>query len=369
MNESLSYTPRNAYCRHAMIATGLQAVAACLALLITPVAGAEVIPQQPNWTAEAAGRAVGRVDTLEELKPLFKLARDGRDQELLGKLQSLAADETWPLPAREKVLHDFALGLADLRVNAVGPDILSFLDNYRPATLIPHDEQARFGVPMYTISAAAAGISNAWERQAATSEAAEFFNEPGDAWVPAFLAAGGAPQQGYADALTSVSPEALRRIATTALSYLPHEPALTAIAVRAALLLPDAQLLQDAIRSGSGPALGQALRSAEAALDESERAAVLRDAVRYAPAVNASLVLAELGPSLLHQPATADLLFALLGDPELGASAALILSRDRDPGMQERLAALRARDDGLASRRARLASELAEQDDGAGVPW
>jgi hypothetical protein len=49
-----------------------------------------------------------------ELRPLFERARAGRDDELLQRLQRIAGNESWPQPARERILHAFALGLGDL---------------------------------------------------------------------------------------------------------------------------------------------------------------------------------------------------------------------------------------------------------------
>ena len=82
--------------------------------------------------------------------------------------------------------------------------------------------------------------------------------------------------------------------------------------------------------------------------------------MRRAPAPNAALSIAQLAPGLLHQPAALELIIALLGDRELGASAALALSHSTDPNLHERLYEVAGKDQGLASERAALALSLAQ---------
>jgi hypothetical protein len=69
---------------------------------------------------------------------------------------------------------------------------------------------------------------------------------------------------------------------------------------------------------------------------------------------NAALAVGALAPGLLHRPEVADRMFALLGDPAMGAAAALVLSESTRPDLQERLRELAA-GDGLTARRAALA--------------
>ena len=63
---------------------------------------------------EEARDAAAQVDTVAAVRPLFELARAGRDEDLLRTLAALAERGDWSAPARERVLHTFALGLAEL---------------------------------------------------------------------------------------------------------------------------------------------------------------------------------------------------------------------------------------------------------------
>jgi hypothetical protein len=136
----------------------------CLLLLLpaSPPSWAEpAVPGprwvEPNWTQQAALQAAGEVDLVTELGPLFERARAGRDADLRRQLEAVTANEKWPLPARERLLHAFALGLGDLPPGAAGPESLAYLLDYRPRTLVPHEDHASAGVPLFNVPAAAAG--------------------------------------------------------------------------------------------------------------------------------------------------------------------------------------------------------------------
>jgi hypothetical protein len=295
-----------------------------------------------------------------ELRPLFERARAGEDADLRRRLEAVAANKEWPLPARERLLHAFALGLGDLPPGAAGPESLGYLLDYRPQTLVPHEDHPSAGVALFNIPAAAAGSMNLWRRQIAYDASRKLLAQSAstwsaESWVAAWLAADPASRRGLLDAL-DLAPEArLREVAALALRDLPQRPELTPVAVRSAALLPDPDLLGDALVKGDGPELAAALRSAAATLDETERASLLRRLVGEAPAGNASLAIAEWAPGLLHDPAVAGLLFDLLGDPALGATAALALAGSPQPAVRERLAELAARGDDTSARRAAAA--------------
>lgn len=323
---------------------------------------------EPNWTAQAARQAAGEVDLVLELRPLFERARAGEDADLRRRLEAVTANEEWPLPARERLLHAFALGLGDLPPGAAGPESLGYLLNYRPQTLVPHEDHASAGVPLFNIAAAATGSMNLWRRQIAYDSSRKLLAQSAstwgaESWVTAWLAADPASRRGLLDGL-DLAPEArLREVAALALRDLSQRPELTGVAARSAALLPDPALLGDALVRGDGPELAAALRSAAAALDESERAGLLRRLVAEASAGNASLAIAEWAPGLLHDPAVAGLLFDLLGDPALGATAALALAGSRQPAVRERLAALAEHGDDAPARRAAAALAVAPRTD------
>ncbi|RPH98168.1 MAG: hypothetical protein EHM68_05580 [Lysobacterales bacterium] len=346
----------------------------CLLLALAtalPLQAQDTLPG-PNWARRDALQAAAAVDVLAELKPLFEHVRAGRDDALLQALQRIAGAEQWPPPARERILHAFALGLGDLPTGSVGPGILDFLLAYRPQTRVAHPDTDLVGVPLFDIATATTGVVNAWERQAGRDSARGLLPprgaDPGWAsqWTGAYLAAGPARRQGFADALDTASPEQVRELAAAAVDKLTRTPDMTLVAARCAMLLADSALLREVLATGRGPGLAAALQWADAALPESERIDLLQRLSHDAPPASAALAIAALAPGLLQHPEVADWLFALLADPALGAAAALTLSHSDAPAVQGRLADLAAAGDALSARRAAVAIEAARRTNAGG---
>ena len=329
------------------------------ALLAALAAQAQTALPRPNWSVQDARQAAAQVDTLTAVRPLFRLARAGRNDELLAALEALASRTDWPVPAREEALHLFALNLADLPPGTVSRKVTGWLLAYSPQTLVPHEDHPQAAVPLYRIGTATAGSLHAWARESAAAAAGRLLQDGPDAWLAAFLAADPVRQRGFLDALDGAGAEPLRRLSEQALERLPGEPGLTPVAARAGLLLADPAILQAAVIHGGGPGLAPALRSAAGHFDEAERADLLIGAVRRAPAANAALAIAELAPGLLRQPEVAELLFERLADRGVGAAAALALAKSKDPGILERLDHLARDGAGLEARRAAIAAETA----------
>jgi hypothetical protein len=334
--------------------------AALLGLLAAGPGWAQVDFPEPNWSAPAARAAALQADANAVLGPLFDQARLGRDPDLLARLQTLAADERLPVPARERILFDFAQGLGDLPPGAVRPDVLDYLQGYRPRTLVPHPDNDRVGIPLFNIRGATAGSLNAWRRQAAYDAGRTLLTglAPAPTTADVFLAefdrASTPGRLGLADALPLARAEQLADIAGQSLAALAERPELGPVAVRAALLLGDPELLRRALAAGDGPHLAGLLAEAAAQLDEPGRVDLLFGLLDTAAPTNAALAVGALAPGLLHRPEVADRMFALLGDPAMGAAAALVLSESTRPDLQERLRELAA-GDGLTARRAALA--------------
>jgi len=108
--------------------------------------------------------------------------------------------------------------------------------------------------------------------------------------------------------------------------------------------------------------LAAALRSARTEWDEPDRTWLLHHAARQTPPSVAALALTELAPGLLQRPETAALLFKLLGNPELGAAAALVLAGSGDSAIHGRLLELAEQGAGLNSQRASLALSMIGHD-------
>lgn len=330
---------------------------ACVALTWCQTALADSGFPAPNWTVQEARASAALIDTPAAVRPLFELARAGRDDALLESLAEVATRAAWTQPAREHVLYTFAAGLADLAPGTVGTKVTDWLLAYESRTLVPHDDHPAAGVPLYRVSAAAGGSINAWERQTAAADSARLLQRGAPDWLDAYRAAGPARRMGLMDALDQAEPEPLSRLADAALERLPAEPGLTPVAARAGVLLGEPAILGQAVAVGGGPGLAPELRSAARAFDELERADVLRHAVKNAPPANAALAIAELAPGLLHQPEVTELLFVKLGDADIGSAAALALSASKSPQVRDRLNELARGGAGLEARRAAIAVE------------
>jgi len=338
-----------------MINPNLKLLCFCLTLLSWLPVQAQFSMPEPNWTRSQALEAVRQIDANSALKPLFRLARESRDNELLRELINIENNSDWPVPAREYVLHAFALGLGDMPAWTAGAKVLAYLEDFEPRTLVPHEDHAAAGVPLFNVRVAAAGSVNEWRRYSAWKEAQQHFPQGGETWIEAFLAAGSVQRRGFGDALTSAAAPQLREIGKLALTGIAREPSLTIIAARTGILLADREMLQQSIIDGRGPGVMAALREAHRAFDEGETEAILRYSMEHARPETASLAMAELGPSLLKHPDVAVLMIETLGNPDLGATAAMLLSASANPFIREQLVEMAKGRQGLASRRAALA--------------
>ncbi len=334
--------------------TCISILCACLAMVWLPAEARDIMPE-PNWTRPAALEAAQTGAAPAILKPLFQFAREGRQSELLIALAALEDDGDLPVPAREYVLFTFAQGLADLPPGSVGSEVIDHLLGYEPRTLVPHDHHTYAGVPLFNIRAAAAGTASEWERQSAWMRSTRLLEQGAKVWLEAYLAAGTVQRRGFAEALDSATGPQLKEVGVLALEQLPASPSLTIIAARAGILLDDHLLVQQSVARGNGPDLVVALRQAASSFEDWQIKDILAHSMEQAGPVNASLAMAELGPGLMDQPDVVSLLFSTLGERELGASAALLLSASPDPGVRAHLSRLAAENQGLASRRAALA--------------
>ena len=310
---------------------------------------------EPNWTRQQALEAAARIDTAGELKALFKLARESRNEELLQDLIFIGAAESLSEPARDRLLHSFALGLGDLPAWSVNREVIDFLLSYETQTLVPHDDRGSVGVAMFNIRAAAAGSVNQWQRDTAWSEARQLLLQGSAPWLSAYLDAGSSQRKGFLDALESASQSRLEEIGALALQGIPGESSLTQVATRTGILLGDSVLFQQAVASGGGAELAASLRSAAGSFDEAEIESILKFSMAHAQPEIASLAMAELAPGILDQPPVTQMLFNTLGHRELGATAAMLLSSSKKPAVRQQLADLAAGPKSMASRRAALA--------------
>jgi hypothetical protein len=263
-------------------------------MLATNAAG-QTMPE-PNWDPATAAAAVESSDARETLASLFQLAREGQDDRLLAQVRAISEGTVRPGPERDYVLHSLALALGDFKPGVIGPEVLEYLGQTRSLVRVPHEEYPEMGVPLFNIRAAATGSLAEWARlqngEQETEQDSPFQN------VDTFI---------------------------------------------------------ESLPGRTGPGLATQIRQARLIFDNPELESVLIAAPRLLQSGAASVVLAELSPTLLGRPAVDELLFELLGHADLGSTAALVLGRNGDMAILERLADLAATDEGLSSKRASLA--------------
>jgi hypothetical protein len=319
----------------------------------------------PNWDRTLALRMIDKADMQYRLKSLYQMAREGSSTELLESLLAIEQDPALTAPARDYLMFNFAAGLSDLDPETVEPALLDYLSAYQARTLVAHDEHPGMAVPLFNVTAAAAGVRNHWHRQQAAAQAEKLLRGPADSWVSTYLMENQAGRRGFLDALQFSSGAELRGLGQAALARLEEWPELTLLVARAGLRSGDTSLLRQAIARGSGPDLSQALRAAARDLSAEECIGLLEHSLRQDSDTKAALAIAHLAPARLGDPAVQDLLFSTLADQSLGAAAALVLGASPDPAVQRRLSDIASQDTGLAKERAALAIQSRKAEMGA----
>ncbi len=317
---------------------------------------------EPNWDRTLALHTAQATDTQALLGPLFQLARTGDNAGLLAALSSIQQDAGLSAPARDYLIFSFLLGLSDMEVNSVDPQVLEYLFLYEVQTLVAHDDFAAVGVPLFNTRAAAAGVRHSWDWQLARDRAGLLIQTSSQQWVSSYLAASQIERRGMLDAMNLASISQLQELGWSALARLDEHADLTLIAAQAGLKTDDFALFQQAIIHGSGPGLPRILQTAASQLEADEAMELLGNSIRLSSASNAALVIAQLAPNHLGEPGVRELVFSTLSNQNLGAAASMVLGASSDPGIQRRLNEIAAGKDSLAQQRASLAIKTRQSD-------
>ena len=315
----------------------------------------QLMMPEPNWDRAVAVQTIRKTDTQAMLKPLFQMARAGRNGELLDSLSAIGQDPGMPNPTRDYLVFSFTLGLSDLDANAVSPEVMGFLSTYEARALVAHDDHPGMAVPLFNIRAAVAGVRNRWDRQQASDRAEGLLQEPAERWISSYLAASQAERRGFVDALDFASPEQLRGLGWTALAGLDEKPELTMITAQAGLDSGDFELLRQSISRGSGSDLPRILEAASRKLSVEDSIDLLDYSLQLGSDTRAALAIAQLAPAHLDEPAVREMLFSTLASRNLGAAAALVLGASQNPEIQARLSKIASKENGLAQQRASMA--------------
>lgn len=316
-------------------------------------------PQVPNWDTTLAMQTANAPASQAGLEDLFALLRNGDLARLDERLNAIIFGGSLSQPVRDSILFHFTVGLADF--DDVDEGIIQRLRAVEPRVIVPHEERASVGVPLFNIAGAAEGVYQLGLRREARAQALRVMDRPPDEWVDAYLTASRAQRTGFADALGGAPVEALSGILAAALQRLPSNTELTPIAGKTALLLTDEPALEQVARHGGGSELARILEAAGRTLPAGDALALLHFAVAEAPAANAALAIAQIYPRLADEPEATGLLFDTLTDDALGSAAALALAGSGD--REARAGLQRVAEDGEspAAARARHALEVDAQ--------
>lgn len=332
-----------------------------LSLLSTPLTYAQT-SMPPNWNEADALAVIGRVDTAPEVQNMRLLMQKGDSAALLESAIAIRENTSWPAPAREFVLFSLAQSLSDIPPGLIDNSVTDYLSAQQPTVRVAHPDRPTASVPMFNIAAATAGALAEWERTAARSRANELIRTGRQHWLEAYLEASPVERGGFRVSAATYADPDLSGLADLALQKSVSHPELTVIATMAGLRLGDADMVGQSLARNRQPGLPEMMRASRDVFQPAELQQILRDAIHLSPAPTASIVIAEIAPTLLDQSAVRDLMFELLANRELGASAALVLSSSPSGRIHRRLAEVAASDSGMAAQRAGLALRMAGGD-------
>lgn len=329
-------------------------------LLLASIAGTSAAadtssPYTPNWTEVDALAAIGSVDTATESAILSQLAENGDSDALLKKATAIHENPEWPAPAREFVLFNLARSLGDYPPGQIDAEITRYLASLPTEVRIAHPDHPGTSVPMFNITAAATGAATEWERQAASLEANGLIGAGPQGWLESYVQATPVQRDGFRRSLAAYPDPELTDLADAALIQAATHPELAVIATMAGLRLGDSDLFSSSLEWNDHHGLAEMIRLSREVFRPADLLKILQTAVHQAPAPTASLVIAELAPALLDRTEVVELMIDLLGYPQLGASAALVLSYGDSPRMHARLTAVSQDATELAAKRAGLA--------------
>jgi len=246
-------------------------------------------------------------------------------------LQALENRSDWPLPAREAAIYKYTRSLASGSRNMVDPAIVQHLGTYQAQVLVPSEDHANAVVPLFNIRGAAQGVENGWIRTESSAEAHILLKTEPSLLPDRYLQSANPSQRaGYVDALHRADRASVQAVQLAALEQLPTTPELTPLIAKTLSITASSYAMRRLLVDGSGPGLALALNSVGKQTSPDESAALLKYAIRQAPAGNAALAIAAWWPSLRHDAASRQLLIDTLDDPALGSSAALALAKSPD---------------------------------------
>lgn len=309
----------------AALALGLAGAAAHAATVVDPGTARRAITQGPVVAADAE---------------LAELARAGRVSDLAGRLDRIAAHPALDPVAREWLLDQ---GLHELARLAPTPAARATVARLALRPLVVYSkvdpDHGDRTTPIYDVGATARFTMRAWERAGARDLALADLRGARGAVVQRFAATRGGARDPVRAGIVDAFREAPER-----LIELQRAPILSAIAVGQrvdelalvlALRLADAELLELVIGNADAPVALAAVVAVPRTFNRQTALELLAIATRRAE-IGSAAVLA-IGELAKDDGAARNLLFEMIEDAELGASAAAALGGLADPAVSAEL--------------------------------
>ena len=315
-------------------------------------------PSDMQWDRNSAMAAVRTVNIDVAVYEIGDISSLADDVSTLSRLRSIETRSDWPLPAREATIYQFTRSLAELPRDAVAVEVMQYLRGFQPRVLVEHEDHGEAFVPLFNIRGAAAGVENGWQRAEFAMKAMVLIETNPAALVSGYTKSTNNNQRsGYLDALGYAETRDVMAVQAIALKQLGKAPELTPLVAATTINNADISAIEQLLIHGRGAGLSSALEQLSRGLDVSEKTTLLVHAIEHAPTTNAALAMAAWWPGLRHEPAVRDLMMDQLGDPALGASAALALAQSPDI---QTIKALKdtALSDSPAGRRAQMALDF-----------
>ncbi len=302
-----------------------------LVCAIAQIAAANGQGMSEHWERDSAIAAVQSVNidtTVYEFGSISSLA--DADSTLNG-LKDIEVRSDWPLPAREAAIFEFTRSLAELPREAVAMEVMQHLQQYQPRVLVPHEDHADAYVPLFNIRGAAAGVENTWKRTEFAYEAKLLIESDPAMLVLAYVESTGSIQRAaYLDVVKQATMAKIEIIQEVTLRRIGETPELTPMLGVTTGITADRFAIEGLLAHGQGAGFSSTLVQLGRQLPLSQTTALLKFAIQTAPANNAALAISAWWPQLKHEAGSRDLLVELLGNPALGASAALALAQSPD---------------------------------------
>ena len=340
-----------------ILAVGLVAAAPMISAADTSMSAAWAAP---NWRIEDA-RFAAKNALIEQHAAALTDALQRDPATLPSALRTLAAHAELSWPIREAALMRFLQSLDGIEGRRVPTEAIQFLADWQSRTLVAHEENAALGTPLYNIAARAQGLQNRWQREAAMqsasvrlrSGAADFLGDWSATTDPL-------TRVGMLDALTVSKRSTIRAVLASAQNGITRHPEWATLAIQAALTLHDVPAMTALIVRAQGAESRPLLQACNDRLRSDELGKLLIQLHDTAPASTFALAIGVWSAKLAGNSQVEALWLDLLGDAELGSSAALALRVRPSAAALAKLHALAAPapDVSVRAGRARLALQL-----------